>query len=175
MTGLTESTRRLGTRLMMTLAAVSIVLGSNIPAVYAQTTAETTAASSPVGVWQTIDDRTGQPKALVQISQMPDGTLSGKVLTGLGAEHDPLRRCTACTDARKDQLVQGMVILSGLKPDGDHWDGGEILDPENGKLYKCKLHIENQGLSLVVRGYIGFSLIGRSQTWRRDTGTPKAE
>ena len=171
MTRLTESTRRLGTRLMMILAAVSIVIGSNIPAAYAQTTAE----SSPVGVWQTIDDHTGQPKALVQISQLPDGTLSGKVLTGLGAEHDPLRRCTACTDARKDQLVQGMVILSGLKRDGDNWDGGEILDPESGKLYKCKLHLENQGLSLVVRGYIGFSLIGRSQTWRRDTGTPKAE
>jgi uncharacterized protein (DUF2147 family) len=170
MTRLTESTRPLGGRLMMILAAVSMVIGANTPA-HAQTTAE----NSPVGVWQTIDDHTGQPKALVQISQLPDGTLSGKVLTGLGAEHDPLRRCTACTDARKDQLVQGMVILSGLKRDGDNWDGGEILDPENGKLYKCKLHLENQGLSLVVRGYIGFSLIGRSQTWRRDTGTPKVE
>ena len=170
MARLTESTRPLGRRLMMILAAVSIVIGSNPPA-YAQTSEE----SSPVGVWQTIDDHTGQPKALVQISQLPDGTLSGKVLTGLGAEHDPLRRCTACTDARKDQLVQGMVILSGLKRDGDNWDGGEILDPENGKLYKCKLHVENQGQDLVVRGYIGFSLIGRSQTWRRDTGTPKVE
>jgi uncharacterized protein (DUF2147 family) len=170
MTRLTESTRRLGAHLMMILAAVAIVIGSNAPA-YAQTSEE----NSPVGVWQTIDDHTGQPKALVQISQLPDGTLSGKVLTGLGAEHDPLRRCTACTDARKDQLVQGMVILSGLKRDGENWDGGEILDPENGKLYKCKLHLENQGQSLVVRGYIGFSLIGRSQTWSRDTRSPKVE
>lgn len=122
---------------------------------------------SPVGTWQTIDDHTGQPKALVQISQDGSGALSGKVIKGLGANDQPDRRCTACTDARKDQPILGMTIISDLKKDGDAWDHGQILDPENGKLYKCKMHLEDGGNKLVVRGYIGVSLLGRSQTWIR--------
>jgi uncharacterized protein (DUF2147 family) len=122
---------------------------------------------SPIGVWQTIDDHTGQPKALVQISQQPDGTLSGKIIKGLGANDQPDRRCTACTDDRKDQLMLGMTIIDSMKPDGDEWDSGRILDPENGKIYKCKMHVEDGGQKLVVRGYIGVSLLGRSQTWNR--------
>src|SRR6202035_2360110 len=101
MTRLTGSPRRSGARLMLLLAAVSICISINA-------LAQSPDQNSPVGLWQTIDDHTGKPKALVRISQQADGTLSGQVLTGLGAEHDPLRRCTACTDARKDQLVQGM-------------------------------------------------------------------
>ncbi|QIE24186.1 hypothetical protein SBC1_20790 [Caballeronia sp. SBC1] len=124
-------------------------------------------AASPTGLWQTIDDKTGQPKALVQIVQDGDGTLTGKILTGLGSNDDPNRRCTACTDSRKDQLMKGMTIINGMKADGDTWDGGQILDPENGKLYKCKMHLDDGGQKLVVRGYIGFSLLGRSQTWIR--------
>lgn len=124
-------------------------------------------AASPTGLWQTIDDKTGQPKALVQIVQDGDGTLTGKILTGLGSNDDPNRRCKACTDSRKDQLMKGMTIINGMKADGDTWDGGQILDPENGKLYKCKMHLDDGGQKLVVRGYIGFSLLGRSQTWIR--------
>ncbi|ACD16055.1 DUF2147 domain-containing protein [Paraburkholderia phytofirmans] len=124
-------------------------------------------ADSPVGTWQTIDDHTGQPKALVQISQDGNGALSGKVIKGLGANDQPDRRCTACTDARKDQPILGMTIISDLKKDGDAWDHGQILDPENGKLYKCKMRLEDGGNKLVVRGYIGVSLLGRSQTWIR--------
>ncbi|MEM5341706.1 DUF2147 domain-containing protein [Paraburkholderia azotifigens] len=124
-------------------------------------------ADTPVGTWQTIDDHTGQPKALVQITQDANGSLSGKVVKGLGANDQPDRRCTACTDARKDQPILGMTIISEMKKDGDNWDGGQILDPENGKLYKCKMHIEDGGQKLVVRGYIGVSLLGRSQTWVR--------
>jgi uncharacterized protein (DUF2147 family) len=124
-------------------------------------------AASPTGLWQTIDDKTGQPKAVVQIQQDSDGTFTGKILAGLGANNDPNRRCTACTDSRKDQLMTGMTIINGMKPDGDVWDGGQILDPENGKLYKCKMHLDDDGQKLVVRGYIGVSLLGRSQTWIR--------
>jgi uncharacterized protein (DUF2147 family) len=124
-------------------------------------------ASSPVGTWQTIDDHTGQPKALVQITQDSNGDLSGKVIKGLGPNDDPQRRCTECTDARKDQPILGMTIISDMKKNGDDWDGGSILDPENGKIYKCKMHVEDNGQKLVVRGYIGISLLGRSQTWER--------
>jgi len=122
---------------------------------------------TPVGTWQTIDDHTGQPKALVQISQDGNGTLSGKVVKGLGPNDQPDRRCTACTDARKDQPILGMTIISDMKKDGEAWDHGQILDPENGKPYKCKMHLEEGGNKLVVRGYIGMSLLGRSQTWVR--------
>ncbi|MBN3758983.1 DUF2147 domain-containing protein [Paraburkholderia sp. Tr-20389] len=124
-------------------------------------------ADTPVGTWQTIDDHTGQPKALVQITQDANGSLNGKVVKGLGPNDQPDRRCTACTDTRKDQPILGMTIISDMKKDGDNWDGGQILDPENGKLYKCKMHVEDGGQKLVVRGYIGVSLLGRSQTWVR--------
>ncbi|CAM2144443.1 DUF2147 domain-containing protein [Pararobbsia alpina] len=123
--------------------------------------------ATPVGVWQTIDDHTGQPKALVQISQDADGTLSGKIIKGLGPNDQPDRKCEKCTDYRKDQPMLGMTIINGMKSDGDKYDGGQILDPENGSLYKCTMHTEDGGQKLIVRGYIGISLIGRSQTWNR--------
>jgi uncharacterized protein (DUF2147 family) len=123
--------------------------------------------ASPVGTWKTIDDHTGQPKALVQIADDGSGQLSGKVIKGLNANDQPDRRCTACTDARKDQPILGMTIISDMKKDGDGWDHGQILDPENGKVYKCKMHLEDGGNKLVVRGYIGVALLGRSQTWVR--------
>jgi uncharacterized protein (DUF2147 family) len=122
---------------------------------------------TPVGVWQTIDDHTGQPKALVQIIDDGNGQLSGKVIKGLLADDNPARKCTACTDARKDQPILGMTIIDGMKKTDDGWDDGHILDPENGKVYRCKMHVENGGQKLVVRGYLGISLLGRSQTWVR--------
>jgi len=122
---------------------------------------------TPVGTWQSVDDHSGQPKALVQIVQDGSGQLTGKVIKGLDANDQPDRRCTACTDARKDQPIVGMTIISGMKKDGDGWDHGQILDPENGKLYNCKMHLEDGGNKLVVRGYIGVALLGRSQTWIR--------
>jgi uncharacterized protein (DUF2147 family) len=155
MTGFTQRAHR---------HAVHILLAGALLASAATSMAQ---AASPMGLWQTIDDKTGQPKALVQIVQDGDGTLTGKILTGLGSNDDPNRRCTACTDSRKDQLMKGMTIINGMKADGDTWDGGQILDPENGKLYKCKMHLDDGGQKLVVRGYIGVSLLGRSQTWIR--------
>ncbi|WP_206952595.1 DUF2147 domain-containing protein [Trinickia acidisoli] len=130
---------------------------------------------SPVGVWQTIDDNTHQPKALVQIAQNDDGTLSGKVIKGLDPHDKPGKLCTACTDERKDKPVLGMTIIKSMKHDGDKWDGGNILDPENGKVYKCNMHLEDGGQKLIVRGYIGFSLLGRSQTWLRQDAAAQAK
>jgi uncharacterized protein (DUF2147 family) len=123
--------------------------------------------ATPVGTWQTIDDTTGKPKAIIQIQDDGSGQLSGKVVRGIGEFDHPEKRCTACTDDRKDQLVKGMTIITGMRQDGDQWDGGQILDPENGKLYKCKMKMEDNGQKLTVRGYIGVSLLGRSQTWIR--------
>jgi uncharacterized protein (DUF2147 family) len=159
MTPFTQRTRAIMMRTAKQAALAGMLLASAVTAM-AQ-------ADSPVGTWQTIDDHTGQPKALVQITQDGSGALDGKVIKGLGPNDQPDRRCTACTDARKDQLILGMKIINDMKKDDDGWDGGQILDPENGKLYKCKMHLEDGGQKLVVRGYIGVSLLGRSQTWIR--------
>lgn len=153
-----ERARALAFRTAGQAALAGVLLGSAVIAM-AQT-------ASPVGTWQTIDDHTGQPKALVQITD-DGGSLNGKVIKGLNANDQPDRRCTACTDSRKDQLILGMTIINDMKKDGDGWDNGQILDPENGKIYKCKMRLEDGGNKLVVRGYIGVSLLGRSQTWIR--------
>jgi uncharacterized protein (DUF2147 family) len=158
MTHFTRHARTFARRTLTHTALATVLLGSAVAAMAQSTT--------PVGTWQTIDDHTGQPKALVQITD-DGGTLNGKVIKGLGANDQPDRRCTACTDARKDQLILGMTIINDMKKDGDDWDNGQILDPENGKVYKCKMHLEDGGNKLVVRGYIGVSLLGRSQTWVR--------
>jgi uncharacterized protein (DUF2147 family) len=159
MTQFTERACAIALRTAQHAAVAGVLLASAVTAM-AQ-------ADSPIGMWQTIDDHTGQPKALVQISQDGSGQLNGKVIKGLGANDQPDRRCTACTDARKDQPILGMTIISDMKKDSDGWDNGQILDPENGKVYKCKMHLEDGGNKLVVRGYIGVSLLGRSQTWVR--------
>lgn len=123
--------------------------------------------ATPVGTWQTIDDQSGKPKAIIQIVDEGNGQLSGKVVRGIGEFDQPDKRCTACTDERRDQLVKGMTIITGMRQDGDTWDGGHILDPDSGKLYKCKMKLDDNGQKLVVRGFIGVSLLGRSQTWLR--------
>ncbi|MGI4860273.1 MAG: DUF2147 domain-containing protein [Janthinobacterium lividum] len=127
--------------------------------------------TSPIGVWRTVDDRTHEPKALIEIARDPSGALTGRILTGLGRNHHPGSRCTACTDERKDQPMQGLTIIRHLQRNGDVWEGGEILDPENGKTYHCRMQLADQGARLIVRGYLGVPLLGRSQTWIRDTAS----
>lgn len=158
----------LATRAAKQIIVAGVLLGA-AAATFAQTAASAAAGgvTSPVGVWQTIDDKTDKPKALVEITQDSDGTLSGKVVKGLNPNDNPDRRCTECTDDRRGQKILGMTIIRDMKREGDGWAAGNILDPENGKVYKCKMHLEDGGRKLVVRGFIGFSLLGRSQTWNR--------
>ena len=123
---------------------------------------------SPVGLWNTISDKDGKPTAVVEIRQV-DNELSG-VVRELLVEADPGDSvCSKCSGARHMQRIVGMEILSHMKPDGDHWSGGEILDPENGKTYRATLTLADGGRKLIVRGYIGLPLFGRSQTWLRRT------
>jgi uncharacterized protein (DUF2147 family) len=124
------------------------------------------ANDTPVGKWKTIDDETHQVKSIVEITEH-DGTLEGKVLEVLKSEHGPHPKCTECSGERKDKPIEGMTIMWGLKKDGDQWSGGQILDPAKGKIYKVNLKLLDGGSKLDVHGYIGFSLIGRSQTWVR--------
>jgi len=124
------------------------------------------AQTSPVGTWKTIDDETHQPKAIVEIGEH-DGVLSGKIVKLFRKPgEDPAPRCKECSGERHDQPVLGMTILWNLRHDGDVWTGGEILDPENGKTYRCKVRVGDDG-NLEVRGFIGFALLGRTQVWER--------
>ncbi len=129
--------------------------------------AETAAAdsASPVGVWRTFDDKTGAARGLVRIYQQ-DGKLFGRLEQSFtpGAAS---RVCAVCTDERKNQPMIGLILMRNMTPDGNEYTGGDILDPDSGSVYRCKLHLEDNGARLLVRGYIGFSLLGRSQTWLR--------
>lgn len=122
------------------------------------------AAGSPVGLWKTIDDQTGQAKSLVRIEQH-DGVLTGKVEKILTSGRENAV-CEACEGALKNQPIVGMTIIEGLKLDDDQYEGGTILDPNNGKTYKCIVWLDDSG-QLNVRGYIGLPLLGRSQVWLR--------
>lgn len=126
------------------------------------------ADGSPVGLWKNIDDATGKPKALIRITEN-NGELSGKIEKLFRApEEDQNPVCQKCEGELKDQPIVGMTILSGLKKDGDEYNGGQILDPANGKLYKSKLSVIEDGKKLNVRGYIGMPMLGRTQTWVRE-------
>jgi uncharacterized protein (DUF2147 family) len=118
------------------------------------------------GRWKTFDDKTGKPKGIVLIYEQ-DGQFFGKVESAIDPK-DANNICDLCKDERKNKPNVGMVILRHLKRDGDEYDGGDILDPDNGKVYRCKARLEEGGKKLVVRGYIGISLLGRSQTWTRE-------
>jgi uncharacterized protein (DUF2147 family) len=124
------------------------------------------AQATPAGLWNTISDTDGRPTALVEIREV-NGEYVGTVL-GLLVPADPEDSvCGKCSGERKGQRIVGMEILRHMRPDGDEWSGGEILDPENGKTYRAKMKLADGGKKLIVRGYIGFSVFGRSQTWLR--------
>ena len=126
------------------------------------------AQNTPVGKWRTIDDKTGKVKSIVEIYEAGNGTLSGKVLQLVNSDKGPNAICDLCKGANHNKPVTGMVIAWGLQHEGDVWDDGKILDPKNGKVYSAKMTPLNGGAKLEVRGYMGFSLLGRSQTWIRE-------
>lgn len=115
-----------------------------------------------VGKWKTVDDETGEAKSIVEIFQKTDGKYYGKISKLLiKPEND---KCVRCKDDRKNKPLLGLEIIRGITKRGDEFSGGTITDPKNGKTYKCT--ITREGNKLLVRGYVGFSLIGRTQTWQ---------
>jgi uncharacterized protein (DUF2147 family) len=123
--------------------------------------------TSPVGLWRNVDDVSGKPRALIRVTES-NGSLQGKIEKVFPAPpEDRNPRCTECEGALKDAPVIGLVILSGLKKDGDEYTGGKILDPDNGKVYSSKLQLTDGGQRLIVRGFVGVSMLGRSQIWVR--------
>ena len=124
------------------------------------------AQNTPVGRWHSIDDETKEIKSEIVITDN-GGVLTGRIEKLLRKGADQTRRCTDCTDDRKDQPLIGLEIIRGAKKvEGkDVWEGGQILDPENGKSYNLRLTPVEGGKKLDVRGSILF--IGRTQTWVR--------
>lgn len=115
------------------------------------------------GKWKTIDDETGKPKSIVEIFKKSDGKYYGKVIQLLIKPTDP--NCSACKDDRKGKPILGMEVIRGLKKNQNDFDSGTITDPKTGKTYKCSIKREEN--RLIVRGYLGISLIGRNQTWHK--------
>ena len=120
------------------------------------------AADSPVGTWKTVDDKSGKVKSTVQVYDQ-GGKLFGKItaLTEPNDKDGKPKRCTKCTGAEKDQPIVGLVIMRDLVASGDSYKNGTILDPEDGKVYKSEIWIEDGKLK--VRGYLGFFY--KTQTW----------
>jgi uncharacterized protein (DUF2147 family) len=129
-------------------------------------------AATPAGRWRTFDDKTGKAKAIILLYE-EKGLLFGRVETLV--DPDAVKICDKCSDERKGQPVTGMVVVRRMKKDGDEYTGGDIVDPKNGSVYRCKMRLIDQGRKLSVRGYLGFSLFGRSQTWIRDDSEQKHE
>ncbi len=126
------------------------------------------ALPSPAGRWTTIDDKTHKPKSVINVF-ISNGLLYGKIQKIYKENvNNPQDTCVKCTGALKDQPVIGLMILRGLKANSDGtWSGGQITDPENGKNYKCNITPSADGKTLAVRGYVGVSLLGRTQTWQK--------
>ena len=120
---------------------------------------------SPIGYWKTIDDETSQAKSIVKI-WIENNELQGKVIKLFRKpeeEQNPV--CAKGSGELEGKPILGATIMRGLKDKGKWWSGGYILDPKKGKTYKCKIRVVENGEKLLVRGFIGFSLIGRTQTW----------
>ena len=136
------------------IASLAVVAG----AVFAQ--------QSPVGTWRSVDDKTGEAKAEIRIVES-GGTLTGRIEKRLLKDAKPDDVCKECTDERKDKPIIGLEIIRGAKKSasGEAWEGGKILDPENGKEYTLRLATIDGGQRLQVRGYLG--PFYRTQTWVR--------
>ena len=101
------------------------------------------------------------------IGEVRAALVDNDVIVEAHIESDTAATCDKCSGARKGRRVIGMEILWGLHTDGDGWSGGSILDPDNDKVYRAKMRLEDGGKKLIVRGFIGFAFLGRSQTWLR--------
>ena len=144
----------------MIRTAIAIVVGLSSISAMAQ--------MSPVGLWKTIDDKDGSVKSEIRVTQT-DGVITGKIEKILDPKAKPDEKCVECTDDRKDQSTLGLEIIRGVrKAEGkDVWEGGTIVEPSTGKIYKVKMTPIEGGAKLEMRGFIGFSLLGRTQTWIR--------
>ena len=149
-------------RALATLVAALLVCSASVPPAAADAQ-----LASPVGLWQPLD-RAGKPLGLIRIFES-NGLYYGRIEPGSPGD-DRGARCTSCRDDRHDKPIIGLVLLRHLRPQNGEYVGGDILDPDTGRVYGCTLRLTGGGRQLVMRGFLGISLLGRSQTWRRVDG-----
>ncbi len=136
-----------------------------ILATFATVTVSAGEIESPAGSWKAVSDKTGKVESIIQVYK--EGTeYKGRILSVMNPKE---QTCSKCRGALKDRPIVGLDIMRGLKQDGSEWTGGTIVDPEDGSEYNVKIALANDGKELNVRGFIGFSLFGRTQTWLRDS------
>ena len=122
-------------------------------------------ADKIVGKWKTIDDKDGSEKSIVIIYKAANGKFYGKIEKLF---KEPEKICTECQGTDKNKPVLGMVIINDMTEKEGKLTGGTIMDPKNGKVYKCNISLEKETEKLIVRGSLDkFGLLGRSQTWIR--------
>lgn len=122
--------------------------------------------NSPEGLWRTVDDKTNRVRSIIHVWES-QGEYYGTIKK-IFKEPGDSGICAKCPGAFRNKPILGMTIIWGLEKTGDHvWSNGSILDPVNGKIYRVKLTLSQDGRSLRARGYVGFSLFGRTQNWYR--------
>ena len=131
--------------------------------------AAVTGWSTPVGLWSPLD-RSGKPVGLVSIYEK-NGLYYGRI-EPLSPADNRAARCTHCTGNRKNQLIDGLVLMRHLRYRDGKYVGGNILDPRTGRVYDCELRLIDGGRKLVMRGYLGIPLLGLSEVWQRMQGKP---
>lgn len=122
------------------------------------------------GIWQQIDDKTGSPKAIIEIRKEPNNTYTGKIVKVTPRPgYTPQTTCNNCPAPYTNKAILGMDVLTGLKHvDGTtNYEKGRVIDPLAGKVYDAKVRLNNNGKRMTLRGYVGVSALGRSQTWIR--------
>lgn len=141
------------------LVVLPLVLGASIPSANADAR-----LSSPVGLWEPLDT-SGKPQGLIRIFEV-NGLYYGRIEPSSPTD-DRNARCTRCTDDRRGQRIIGLVLLRYLRPAGGEYVGGDILDPDTGRVYGCTVRLTDGGHRLIMRGFLGISLFGSSRTWLR--------
>lgn len=121
-------------------------------------------AQTIFGKWNSFDEDTKELESIIEVYKK-DGKAYARIISIIDKERQDAL-CVECKGKRKNQPILGMDILSGLKQKGDEWSGGKILDPKNGKEYKCYIKLLDKN-TLKLRGYIGFSMFGRTAIWKR--------
>jgi uncharacterized protein (DUF2147 family) len=126
-------------------------------------------ANDITGLWRNIDDKTGSSKAVLEIRQESNGTYVAKIIKVTPRPgYTPKETCIDCPAPYTNKPILGLDVLTGLKADGDNtYVGGKILDPLSGKIYSTKVKLSPNGKRITLRGYVGVSALGRSQTWIR--------
>lgn len=127
-------------------------------------------AQDLAGVWQQIDDKTGSPKAIIEIRQESNETYTGKIIKVTPRPgYTPQKTCNKCPAPYTNQPILGMDIIKGLKhvEGTSNYEKGRVIDPLAGKLYDAKMKLNASGKRLTLRAYMGVSTLGRNQTWIR--------